>query len=397
MKKLYILFILIFTVIGSYSEDLKLWYSSPAKNWIEALPIGNSRLGAMVYGGIGHEELQLNEETFWAGGPYDNNNTLARYVLPIVRQLIFEGNYREAQRMVDANFFCKKNGMSYLTMGSLFIDFNGHEKATDFYRDLNISNATATTRYKVDGVTYTRTAFASFTDSVIVMHVKADKKAALNFNVTYAHPLKHKVRIVGNRLSATCFGKEQENVQGSIQAECQVQIVSDGKVDASDKSLQVYGAGEATIYISMATSFVNYRDVTGNPMWRAGKFLDGAVKVSYKKALENHIRYYKSLFSRVTLSLDDKEYKASTKETDIRIRDFNKVDDKSLSVLLFQYGRYLLISSSQPGGQPANLQGIWNDKLLAPWDGKYTININTNNSKDNIIVVRITSNKVTNF
>ena len=364
-------------VAGSYADDLKLWYSQPAKDWTDALPIGNSRLGAMVYGGTAREELQLNEETFWAGGPHDNNNTLARYVLPIVRQLIFEGQTREAQRMVDANFFLRKNGMSYLTMGSLFLDFPGHEKVTDFYRDLNISNATATTRYKADGVTYTRTAFASFTDSVIVMHIQADKRGVLNFRVTYDHPLKHKVRVIGKRLFAMCYGKEQENVKGSIQAECQVEVKTDGKVNLSDKSLEVSGAGEATIYISMATSFINYHNVNGNPMWRAGQYLDRAIKVPYEKALESHANYYKSLFDRVCLTLGDREDKASDQETHIRIRNFNQGKDKALPALLFQYGRYLLISSSQPGGQPANLQGIWNRNINAPWDSKYTININT--------------------
>ena len=175
MKKNLLGILFLFWVCMAWAGELKLWYSKPAKDWTEALPVGNSRLGAMVYGGTGREELQLNEETFWAGGPYDNNNTNALYVLPVVRNLIFQGKTREAQRLVDANFLARKDGMSYLTMGSLFLDFPGHEEATDFYRDLNIEDATATTRYKVDGVTYTRRVFASFTDSVIVVRLQADK------------------------------------------------------------------------------------------------------------------------------------------------------------------------------------------------------------------------------
>lgn len=375
MKQLFLFFTICLMVVGVRADDLKLWYSRPAKNWTDALPIGNSRLGAMVYGGTAHEELQLNEETFWAGEPHDNNNTLARYVLPIVRQLIFEGKTWEAQRMVDANFFSRKNGMPYLTMGSLFLDFPGHENVTDFYRDLNISNATATTRYKVNGVTYIRTAFASFTDSVIVMRIHADKNGALNFRISFNHPLKHKVRVIGERLYATFFGKEHENVKGNVHAECQVQVLTDGRVNASGKSLEVSGAGDATVYISMATNVVNYQDMSGNPTWRAGRYLDNAIKQPYGKALETHVTYYKSLFDRVSLTLGDDN--GTVRETDARIRDFNMEKDKSLPTLLFQYGRYLLISSSQPGGQPANLQGIWNHRTNAPWDSKYTININT--------------------
>ena len=160
--------------LSAFADDLKLWYSRPANNWTEALPIGNSRLGAMVYGGTEREELQLNEETFWAGSPYANNNPNARYVLPVIRQLIFEGKNREAQNLVDANFFSGRHGMCYLPMGSLFLDFEGHDRATDFYRDLDLSDATATTRYKIDGVDYIRTVFASFADSVIMYEVLSE-------------------------------------------------------------------------------------------------------------------------------------------------------------------------------------------------------------------------------
>ena len=377
IRKLVLILAASIIVVGCYADDLKLWYSQPARNWTDALPIGNSRLGAMVYGGTEREELQLNEETFWAGGPYDNDNTLASYVLPIVRRLIFDGKNREAQRMVDATFFSGKNGMSYLTMGSLFIDFPGHGAATGFYRDLDISNATATTRYRVDGVSFTRTAFASFTDSVIIVHIEAGKAGALNFNVTYNHPLKHKVRVRDKVLSAVLYGKEQEKVNGAIQAECQVMVLTDGIISSSDKSLNVSGAREATVYISAATSFVNYHDVNGNPTARARQYLESAVKIPYEKALERHVDYYKSLFNRVGLTLGEGKDDSSGKETTLRIRDFNQGKDKAFPALLFQYGRYLLISSSQPGGQPATLQGIWNGSTNAPWDSKYTVNINT--------------------
>ena len=378
MKRGFICVCLAWVACFTFAEDLKLWYSQPARNWTDALPIGNSRMGAMVYGGTAREELQLNEETFWAGGPYDNDNKNARYVLPVVRQLIFENKNRDAQDLVDANFFAGKHGMSYMTVGNLFLDFPGHDQATDYYRDLDISNATATTRYKVDGVDYTRTAFASFTDSVVIMRVQAGKAGALAFRVSYEAPLLHEVKAEGSKLSIFCQGRDQERVKATLRAECRVQVVTDGKVEVSGDALAVSGAQEATLYISAATNFVNYHDVSGDAAVRAERYLAQAMKVPYEKALENHVAYYKSLFDRVQLTLGDgKADEASKQETYVRIRDFKQGKDQTLPALLFQYGRYLLISSSQPGGQPANLQGIWNGSTNPAWDSKYTININT--------------------
>ena len=269
MKKNLLGVLLLLCSSVAWAGELKLWYSKPAKDWTEALPVGNSRLGAMVYGGTGREELQLNEETFWAGAPYDNNNTNALYVLPVVRNLIFQGKTREAQRLVDANFLAHKDGMSYLTMGSLFLDFPGHEEATEFYRDLNIEDATATTRYKVDGVTYIRRVFASFTDSVIVVRLQADKAGALAFTVGYDAPLKHEVSAEGDLLTITCEGKDQEGVKAALRAECRVKVVSDGQTITEGKNLKVTGATEATLYLSAATNYVNYHDVSGDAAARA--------------------------------------------------------------------------------------------------------------------------------
>ena len=378
MKRGFICVCLAWVACFTFAEDLKLWYSQPARNWTDALPIGNSRMGAMVYGGTAREELQLNEETFWAGGPYDNDNKNARYVLPVVRQLIFENKNWDAQNLVDANFFAGKHGMSYMTVGNLFLDFPGHDQATDYYRDLDISNATATTRYKVDGVDYIRTAFASFTDSVVIMRVQAGKAGSLAFRVSYEAPLPHEVKAEGSKLSILCQGRDQERVKAALRAECRVQVVTDGKVEASGNALEVSGAKEATLYISAATNFVNYHDVSGDAAACAERYLAQAMKVPYEKALENHVAYYKSLFDRVQLTLGDgKADEASKQETYVRIRDFKQGKDQTLPTLLFQYGRYLLISSSQPGGQPANLQGIWNGSTNPAWDSKYTININT--------------------
>lgn len=355
--------------------DLKLWYGSPAKEWTEALPVGNSKIGAMVYGGIGREELQLNEETFWAGGPYDDNNPNALYVLPVVRDLIFQGKTREAERLVDANFLAHKDGMSYLTLGSLFLEFDGHEGATDFYRDLDLEDATATTRYSAKGVTYVRTVFASFADSVLVMRVHADKPRALSFTLRYDSPLRHEAEAEGDILRVRCEGKDQEGVKAALHAECRVKVACDGTTTASGDTLKVTGATTATIYLSAATNYVNYYDTSGDAAARAERILRRAAARLYAEAFADHKARYRELFGRVRLDLGTT--RAADRETTERIRDFCRGEDPSLPVLLFQYARYLLVSSSLPGGQPATLQGIWNNSTSPPWDSKYTLNINT--------------------
>lgn len=368
-------FLYVITDIVVYAQELKLWYSRPAKNWTEALPLGNSRMGAMVFGGTAREEIQLNEETFWAGSPYNNNNPKAREVLSQVRELIFEKKNQEAQRLVDANFFTSRHGMSYLTLGSLYLDFPGHETATGFYRDLNIENATATTRYNVDDVTYTRTAFASFTDDVIIVHIQASQKASLSFSVSHTVPLNSSVTTKRDQLIIRCEGKEQEGVPAVLNAECRVRVKTDGIVKAEDETLTVSGATEATLYIAAATNFVDYKTVNANASKRVEACLKQAVQRTYDEALNNHTEAYRKQFERVSLSLPASAQSAN--ETPVRIQEFKNGRDQAMAALLFQFGRYLLISSSQPGGQPANLQGIWNNAVNAPWDSKYTININT--------------------
>lgn len=375
MKNTLILIYLSLCSIFTSAQDLKLWYNQPAQNWSEALPIGNSRLGAMVYGGTEREEIQLNEETFWAGSPYNNNNQNAGYVLPVIRELIFEGKNQEAQRLIDANFLTAQHGMSYLTLGSLYLEFPGHTNASGFYRDLNLENATTTTRYQVDGTTYTRTTFASFTNNVIIMRITANRPNTLNFSVAYNCPLKYEVNTQNDKLTITCQGKEQEGVKAALQARCQIQVKTNGIIHPTKSTLQVDGATEATLYITAATNYINYQDVSANESQRATESLSKAVQIPYEKALKSHISAYRQQFDRVRLNLPLS--KASLIETPKRIENFEKGDDIAMAALLFQYGRYLLISSSQPGGQPANLQGIWNNSIHAPWDSKYTININT--------------------
>lgn len=382
MKKQLFTFILCTIATFSSADDLKLFYRQPAKAWVEALPLGNSRLGVMVYGGTEDEELQLNEETVWGGSPHRNDNEKALAALPEIRKLVFEGKDEEAFNMISDNIHSSRNGMPYQTVGSLHLHFDGHADTTDYSRELNISNAIATTRYKVEDVTYTRELFTSFVDNVTIMRISADKEGALTFTAGFTSPLDNaKTGKKGSFLLLEGRGSEHEGVPGAVRMKTILSVVNDGgkvsiqSVSKDSMNLHVENATSAILYISTATNFVNYLDVSGNEGKRAEAYLKTAMKKPYSQAVADHTEYYKKQFDRVKLDLGTTE--AANKETHLRVKDFNDGNDPAMATLLFQFGRYLLISSSQPGGQPANLQGIWNDKTLAPWDGKYTININT--------------------
>lgn len=368
----------VWMMLSTHAQNLKLWYQQPAKTWVEALPVGNSSMGAMVYGGTSREELQLNEETLWGGGPYRNDNPKALESLAEVRNLIFSGKTMDAQNLIDQTFYTGRNGMPYQTIGSLIIEVPGHEKAKNYYRDLDLERAVATTRYQVDGVNFQREVFASFPDRVIIVRFTADKPGELNFKVSYDSPLQSTVRKQGKKLVLRGKGGDHEGVKGVIEVETQSQVIAEGgKVSLTDKYISVEHATAATLYIAAATNFVNYYNVKGNESKKASALLAGAMKKEYSEALKAHTDYYQSQFNRVSLSLGGENTKTARQETVKRIAGFSQGNDPALAALMFQYGRYLLISSSQPGGQPANLQGIWNHQLNAPWDGKYTININT--------------------
>lgn len=368
----------VWMMLSAHAQNLKLWYQQPAKTWVEALPVGNSSMGAMVYGGTSREELQLNEETLWGGGPYRNDNPKALESLAEVRNLIFSGKTMDSQNLIDQTFYTGRNGMPYQTIGSLIIEAPGHEKAKNYYRDLDLERAVATTCYQVDGVNFQREVFASFPDRVIIVRFTADKPGELKFKVSYDSPLQSTVRKQGKKLVLRGKGGDHEGVKGVIEVETQSQVIAEGgKVSLTDKYISVEHATAATLYIAAATNFVNYHNVKGNENKKASALLAGAMKKEYSEALKAHTDYYQSQFNRVSLSLGGENTKTARQETVKRIASFSQGNDPALAALMFQYGRYLLISSSQPGGQPANLQGIWNHQLNAPWDGKYTININT--------------------
>lgn len=362
--------------VRAAADDLKLRYSQPAARWVEALPVGNSRMGAMIYGGTAREEIQINEETLWAGGPYRNDNPDALAALDSVRSLIFAGRNRDAEQLVQQTFYTGRNGMPYQTVGSVFIESEGHDRAVGYSRELDLARAVATTEYTAGGVRFTREAFASFADSLIIVRITAGKARALDFTVGCTSPLGHTVDARGGRLIMRSRAASHEGVEGVIRAETRIAVKTDsGEVTAAEGRLTVKGATQAVVYISSATNFVDYLNVGGDESARSEKFLSEAMRRPFEEALAAHERAYRTLFDRVSFRLGDGC--APDIDTSERIARFKDGGDTSLAALMFQYGRYLLISSSQPGGQPANLQGVWNDRLLAPWDGKYTININT--------------------
>lgn len=359
----------------SVDNDHRLWYTRPASCWLEALPLGNSRMGAMVYGGTDVEEVQLNEETFWSGGPHDNNSTTALSHLDEVRRLIFDGREKEAEDIINREFAKGPHGMRFLPLGSVKMEF-GHGDVTEYVRELDLRNGISTTTYIYNNVRYTRQAVASLADGVVAVNVRAGKKGMLSFGVSYACQLECAVKTEGNRLVATVKGVEQEGIPAALTAQCRTDVVTDGKVIAAeDGTLRVEGATEATLYISAATNFVKYNDVSGDAARKNEEVQASAERLNFGQLMARHEKKYREQYDRVQLSLPSGAN--ASLPTDERLDRFYGSDDLGMVSLLFNYGRYLLISSSQPGGQPANLQGVWNDKRNAPWDSKYTININT--------------------
>jgi len=380
MKKLICIASLALVAVAMNAQQHKLWYNKPASHWLEALPIGNSHLGAMVYGGTDVEEIQLNEETFWSGSPHNNDSKKSLAVLPEVRRLIFEGKEGDAAKLIDQNFIPGPHGMRFLPLGSLKLNL-GHKDVSNYRRELNLGNALATTSYKYNGVKYERTVFASQADNVIIVQLKASKKKKLEFDVKFNSQLPSKVIPAVakggngqvNVLSATIDGVEQEGIKAGLKADCKVLIEADGDIEVEDDGISVDDATTATLFIVAATNFVNYNDISGDANKKNKQTLASLHGKSYKQLLNDHIKKYQEQYNRVSLKLG--KTTGSSLPTDKRLGAFDGTDLDMVS-LMMQYGRYLLISSSQPGGQPANLQGVWNDKMNAPWDSKYTININ---------------------
>ena len=363
-----------------------LWYDRPAMTWTQALPVGNGTMGGMVYGTPAVERIQLNEETIWAGQPNQVCNPAAKENLPKVRQLIFEGKYKEAEKLANekvmplgANQNC---GMPYQPFGDLWIAMPGHASYTDYERLLDLDNARSVVRYTVDGVRYERETLAPLGSKVITIHLTASRPGMISFTASFNTPHSD-VLTGGEGMEATLTGvtSKHENLKGKVRFQGRMTVqTKGGQSSQADGQLSVKAADEATLYVTVGTNVINYKDITGDEEAQSRQRLRDAVAKGYEQLKKQHEDLYHLYYDRVRIDLGKDLYAGMP--TSKRIEQFaatekNGKPDNHLVATYFQFGRYLLISSSQPDNiNPANLQGIWNEKMFPSWDSKYTTNIN---------------------
>ena len=356
------------------AKELKLWYSQPASIWEEALPIGNGRLGAMIFGGTVEEHIQFNEETLWTGAPHDYSHEGASQYLQQIRELIWQGKQKEAEALAMDKFMSVPIGQrKYQPFGDIWIKFQGQGEVTNYRRELDLRTALGRTTFKSGGTTYTREYLASTPDQSIAVNLKADRQKSISFNLsmTSLHEGFSSVPKGDGTIELSVKVKD-----GVLTGTARLKLVTHGgKISVTGNQIQVEKADDATIYIVAATSFVNPKDVSGNPRKLCDKYLSSVGGKKFAEVRQIHIKDYQSYFNRFEIDLGSSAAERLT--TDERIKAVPAKMDNSLAALYVQYGRYLMLSSSRPGTYPANLQGIWNDKLDPAWDSKYTVNINT--------------------
>jgi len=376
------------TLIGQAAppeDEWALWYRQPARSWGEALPIGNGRLGAMVFGGVQLERIQLNEDTLWSGRPHQYDNPEARKHLPEIRRLIAAGKFTEALKLGDKHMIgVPRNQQAYQALGSLQIKSEGDGKAGDYRRELDIRSGIARVSYRMGGATFTREIFASHPDQVIVIRLACDKPRRLSFTLSMDSPHPGRTRPLGGGvlcLAGQLGAQARAGLKGpskgpGLKFEARVQVLAEGgKVTAGKEGLAVAGADAATLLYAAATSYKNYKDISADPAARVEAALVKAARKPFEKLRKDHVTDHRALYARVALDLGGQE--AAGKPTDERIQAVrNGAHDPFLVAQAFQFGRYLLIASSRPGTQPANLQGIWNAGTRPPWGSKWTLNIN---------------------
>jgi len=391
--------------------SMTLWYRQPASDWNQALPLGNGRLGAMVFGGIRNELIQLNEDTLWSGMPHDYNKKNAYKFLPEIQKLLFEGKSEEARKISDREFMSDPlYQQAYQPLGDLVLGFPDHQNVKNYRRELDIENGIARIRYEVNDVVYTREIFISVPDQVIVVHVSSSKPGTLNMSAGLKTPLPHKQMFEnGKRIVVAGYWHGDGKVRG-IQSDlkgkgldfetCLEAQVEGGELGEAEDKLTVTGATSVTFLLAAATSYVNYHDISAVPSKRWRPQLEAAAKKSYLALRGDHTAEHADKMNRVTLSLEPGDIKKLEEEkgskaapasfikpedamklpTDERIRAITESrgahSDPHLNMLYAQFGRYLTLGSSRPGTQPANLQGIWNKDTVPAWGSKYTININ---------------------
>lgn len=370
---------MLFSAVSGYGKDYKLWYDAPATVWEEALPLGNGRIGAMVYGNPTQEVYQLNEETLWSGYPQDCNNPKAAEVLPLVRKAVDEGDYVKASALWKANAQGPYTAR-YLPLANLMLSQPTEKQSKNIYRDLNISNATATVTYEADGVKYRRTSFISYPDQVMVVKMEADKKQSVSLDVRLNSLLRYQVKataqdelLLDGKAPSYVANRDYDprqviyHDQLGLKFKVKVKLLSKGGTYASgDSLLSIRNADEVTLLLSAATDFYQ-PEIKLNDCNR-----------TYEELIDRHLKDYQPLFNRVDISLGKSSSEKEKLPTSQRLKQFAAApNDNGLLELYYQYGRYLMIASSRPGGLPANLQGIWNHRVQPPWGSNYTTNINT--------------------
>jgi alpha-L-fucosidase 2 len=370
--------ILTIIIAGCHPEsepesELRLWYDQPALNWNEALPVGNGRLGAMVFGGVENERIQFNEETLWDGQPQDYSHEGANEYLDALRQLVFDGKQNEAHELGMEKFMSVPlHQTNYQPFGDLFLSFPGHNEYTEYYRGLDLTESVSYTSYKVGGVRYEREVLASFPRQVIAIHLAADRNKSLDFSYHFDSPHQQKeFRLEDSKLiMKIAVGN------GVLTGMAELVLETDGEIDASREQVSVSGANSATLYLNAATSFKNYKDVSNDPAAELERLSQKMVSLSWKEIKKEHMDDYQSYFNRFSINLGGTG--RDTLPTGRRLQAYQELaGDPELIALYVQYARYLMISSSREGTYPANLQGIWNQELEPPWGSKYTVNINT--------------------
>ena len=369
--------------------DLRLWYRQPAESWNQALPVGNGRLGAMVFGRTADETIQLNEETLWSGGPYDPVVTGAYRALPEIRRLLFAGDIAAAHDLFGRTMMGRPyEQMKYQPLGNLRLTFPGHDRVTDYRRELDLDAAAVRVSYTIDGTRFLREIFSSAPDQVIVIRISADRPGAVSFtaalegarNQTHSNYGTDYFQMDGvppNGLRLTGKSSDYLGIEGRLRYQADlVARTEGGSLEVGRRTLTVNHADAVTLVFAAATNFVNYQDVSGDPAAQVARVLEQAGTRSYPELKRAHEAEHQQWFRRVELQLGTGLPEADTLPTDLRIKRFATAPDPGLAALYYQFGRYLLIASSRPGTEPANLQGIWNDNSNPWWDSKYTVNIN---------------------
>jgi len=370
-------------------SDMVLWYRQPATSWLQAAPLGNGMIGAMLFGGVPQERIALNESSFWSGRPHDYDDTNAFQYFPKIRDLVFADKFQEAEKMANDHFYGKPKAQeAYQPIGDLLLSF-GSTNYTDYRRELDMETGVATVSYRQDDAVITREAFVSWPDRVLVVRISADKPGRINFSARFRGPyLETSVadhdRLVMDGAWKGPFSAAASGMAGLIartegkglgyEAALAAQLEG-GHSEAAGSTLNITNADAVTLVVAVATSFVNYHDISGNPAARCKAVLNAVAGKNFAALYRRHVDDFRGLMDRVHLQIGD--VSQNEKPTDERLKAVRAGGtDVNLEALAFQFGRYILASSSRAGGQPANLQGIWDEALLPPWGSKYTVNIN---------------------